>query len=83
MAENAKRCYEKSRETRTTNDRTQLTRLWWAGFMVLMSSIVLLSLCTFLKVENKELVGIWENIFFASLGYVLGIPSAWLRQTKA
>jgi lipopolysaccharide export LptBFGC system permease protein LptF len=57
------------------NNKTYLARAWWAGFLVLMISIVMLSLCTFFRVENRELVEIWKCILFASLGYVIGIPT--------
>jgi len=39
-----------------------------------MASLLLLSLCTFFKMENEQLVEIWKDAFFASLGYVLGTP---------
>jgi len=55
---------------------------WWAGFLVLIIAVVLLSLCTFFKVENKELVEIWKSIVFASLGYVLGIPARMLSSNN-
>lgn len=47
---------------------------WWAGFLVLMISVLMLGLCTFFEVKNPELIEIWKYVFLTSLGYVVGIP---------
>jgi heme/copper-type cytochrome/quinol oxidase subunit 4 len=50
------------------------TRTWWAGFVVLLVSLTMLALCTFVETANRELVEIWKVVLFASLAYVVGIP---------
>jgi len=45
---------------------------WWAGLFVLVFSMVMLALCTFLEIRNSSLIEIWKYAFFASVGYVVG-----------
>ena len=56
------------------NSETDWTRPWWAGFLVLMISVMMLALCTFFEVKNRELIEIWKYVLFTSLGYVVGVP---------
>jgi hypothetical protein len=73
MVRRGKRRREKHCQA-SNREQSPLDRSWWAGFTVLMTSLLLLSLCTFFRVENEQLVEIWKDTFFASLGYILGTP---------
>jgi uncharacterized protein YybS (DUF2232 family) len=47
---------------------------WWAGFMVLVFSLIVLGLCTFFEVKNPSLTEIWKYTLSSSIGYVIGLP---------
>lgn len=50
------------------------TKPWWAGFIVLILSVVMLGICTLFKVANPSVIEIWKALTFISLGYVVGEP---------
>ena len=47
---------------------------WWAGLIVLVWSLVILALCTFLEAKNPSLIEIWKYTLSSSIGYVIGLP---------
>jgi len=47
---------------------------WWAGFLVLIFSLVMLSLCTFFEVRNPSIIEIWKYALSSSIGYIIGLP---------
>ena len=47
---------------------------WWVGLIVLLSSLIMLGICTFFEVKNPSLIEIWKYTLFSSMGYVIGLP---------
>ena len=47
-----------------------LGKAWWAGFMVLLVSLVMMVVCTVFDLDMCP----WKDILHISLGYVVGIP---------
>jgi hypothetical protein len=47
---------------------------WWAGFIVLVYSLIMLSMCTFQEVTNPSLIEVWKYALASSVGYTVGLP---------